>query len=587
MSVRDPRFYHFDGFRLDAEGRRLLRDDKEVPLAPKAFDALLELVRLKGRVLERDELMRRVWPDSFVEEGNIKVTIFNLRRALEDDPSEPRYIQTVPRHGYRFAAEVVEVDDRAKPDHGRQLEDRGDRKVRSMAVLPFKVIGGTEEEYLGLGLADALIVRLSGLKEIVIRPTSAVRKYADVGESALNIGRALGVEAVLEGHIYRAADRVRLTTQLISVFDESPLWADKFDERFTDIFDVEDSISEQVAQALTVKLTGNERKRLTRHYTENIEAYQLYLRGRYHWAKRVSDSTRLAAEDFRAAIDLDPNYTLAYTGLADCYAQLAWLTLMSPNEALPVAKAAAQRALELDPLLAEAYASLAWIQLIYDLDYVASEEAFRHSLELNPNYSVARMWFGVFQLATGQFAAASEELNRALMLDPLSPIISAVAGWPFYFMREYDRGTELLRRAIELEPNSLPAHYLLGTTYLQSGSHDKAISEMQRAYELDQSGFTTLGLAQAYAAMGEVDQANRLLSELSLSSAEKHKYVSPYDEAGVYLRLGDYDRTISKLEEALTDCSTWRIFLPVDPKFDVLRDDKRFRNLLLRIGNRK
>lgn len=558
-----------------------MRRDDEIALTPKAYDTLLELLRSNGRVVERDELMRRVWPDSFVEEGNLKVTIFNLRRALEDNPSEPKYIQTVSRHGYRFIAEVVESEDT------EQTERIGpathvDYKVRSIAVMPFKTLG-VDEEYLGFGLADAVIIKLSGLSEVVVRPTSAVRRYIGSDEPAQEVARQLGVESVLEGNIYRAGDRVRVTAQLVTVTDETPLWAGKFDERFTDIFDVEDSISEQVAQALMLKLSGQDRRQLTRRYTENIEAYQLYLRGRYHWAKRLATATRIASEQFRAAIDLDPNYTLAYAGLADCYAQLAWLTLMSPAEALPVAKAAAERALDLDPLLAEAHTSLAWIHLIYDLDYAASEVAFRRSLELNPNYSVARMWFGVLHIAAGRFSEALHELSTALVLDPLSPIINALVGWPYYFTREYERAISLFQKALQLGPRSLPAHYLLGSTYLQLGRGDEARAQMELARELDESALTVIGLAQAHAISGERTKAEQLIVDLQSRGADKRTYVSPYDEASLHLRLGDHDRALTLLEKSLEDRSTWRIFLPVDPKFDALRNDGRFAALLKRM----
>lgn len=556
-----------------------MKQNEEVILPPKAFDTLLELVKLKGRVLEREALMRKVWPDTFVEEGNVKVTIFNLRKAIEDNPSEPRFIQTVARRGYRFGVDVIE---------SQEIADQAgvDLNIKSIAVLPFKLLGGVEEEYLGVGLADALIIKLSGLSNIIVRPTSAVRRYIGSDERADEIARQLNVEAILEGNIYSAGNRVRVTAQLINVKGVTPLWAGKFDARFTDIFDVEDSISEQVAQALMLKLTGRDRQRLTTHYTENIKAYQFYLKGRYHWAKRLSAGTRLAAEHFRAAIDLDPNYSLAYAGLADCYTQLAWLRFLAPCEALPLAKAAALRALELDPLLGEAYASLAWIRLLYDLDYEAAENGFRHSLELKPNYSVARMWFGMFLLAVGRFIEALEEVNKALTLDPLSPIINAVAGWPFYFMRDYQRAIECYRRAIELEPKSLPAHYLLALSYLQFGEPEHAVAEMQIARTLDDSSMTVAGLAEAYSGVGEITKATELLEELNRMAGEGGKYVSPYDVAAVYLRLGSADRAMGLLENAFEDQSTWRMLLPVDPKFDQLRHDVRFDVLLKRMGTK-
>lgn len=572
MSFKDSPLYQFGEFRLDVHDRRLLKQEEEIPLTRKAFDILLELVRAKGRVVQRDELIGRVWPDSFVEEGNLKVTIFHLRKALNDDPAHPSLIQTVPRRGYRFLADVVAVSESEATTAQRS------NQISSIAVLPFKTMGVADDDYLGFGLADALVIKLSQIKEIVVRPTSAVRRYVGSERNSLEIGRELNVEAVLEGYIYRAADRIRVTAQLVTIRNEVPLWADRFDQHVTDIFEIEDSISEQVAQALAFKLTGSDKDRLTRRYTDNFEAYQLYLKGRYHWAKRIASATRVAAEQFKAAIDLDPSYTLAYAGFADCYAQLGWLRLLAPSEAFTVAKAAAVRALELDPLLAEAHASLAWIQLLFDLDFVSAEARFKRSLELNPNYSVARMWYGVFLITRSRFAEAVAEVSEALKLDPLSPIINAVAGWPFYFMRDYTQAIDRYRKAIDLEPNSLPAHYLLAATYAQANRGDKAISHMQRALELDNSSFTLLGLAEAYAVAGRVDEAEKALEELE--QTRKGQYISPYDEAGVYLRLGNHERALRLLEETVGDQSVWRIFLPLDPKFDVLCPSERFKKLL-------
>jgi len=449
-------------------------------------------------------------------------------------------------------------------------------------VLPFKLIGGIEEEYLGFGIADAVIIKLSALKEIVVRPTSAVRSYIGSDRSAVEIARELDVEAVLEGNIYKSGDRIRVTSQLITVNDSKPLWGDKFDERFTDIFDVEDSISEQVARALTLKLKGQGKKRLARHDTDSFEAYQLYLKGRYHWAKRLSEGTRIAAEQFRAAIDVHPNYTRAYAGLADCYTQLGWLRLRPPTEVFPVAKAAALRALELDPSLAESHASIAWINSLYDLDYEAAEQGLNRSLELNPNYSVAHIWYGVFFIATGRFSDALREVNTALKLDPLSPIINAVDGWPFYFMRDYERAVDCYRKAIELEPKSLPAHYLLAATYGQMNLGDKAVQEMEIVRGLDESSLTLSGLAEAHAVAGQEKEARNVLTEMDQMTTNG-LYVSPYDVAGVCVRLGDYEEAVELLEKTVEDKSVWRIFLRVDPKFDALRSDPRFEKLLERL----
>jgi len=388
---------------------------------------------------------------------------------------------------------------------------------------------------------------------------------------------------VLDGNAHRAGARVRVTAQLIHVESEAPLWADKFDARFTDIFDVEDSISEQVGEALTRRLTGEDRARLTRRYTENVAAYQLYLKGRYLWAKRTSEGIRRAADEFRAARDLDPNYALAYTGLADCYAQLGWMRLLAPADAFPAAKAAALRALEFDDALAEAHTSLAWARMIYDWEWAEAEAGFRRALEHNPNYAVARMWYGCLLIATGRFEEAVAEFARARELDPLSPIIDAVAGWPFYFMRRYGEAAAQHRKALEVEPNSLPAHVLVGRAYAQMGEGARAVAALEGARALDDSTFVLAELGHAYAAAGRTDDARQVLGELGRRAAQGH-YVSPYDSAGVHLGLGEGDRALRLLEEAAADRSAWLIFLGVEPRLDPLRADPRFAALLRRTG---
>ncbi|HET9531740.1 MAG TPA: tetratricopeptide repeat protein [Blastocatellia bacterium] len=455
--------------------------------------------------------------------------------------------------------------------------------IKSIAILPLRLLVAEDAgDYLGLGVSDALITRLSNLKQVVVRPTSAVLKYADRDQDPGAVGRELKVDAVLEGSIQKAGQRVRATVQLVSVKDEAPLWADRFDEEYTDIFTVEDSISEQVARALTDKLSGRERKRLTRHYTENSEAYHLYVKGRYHWVKRTIAGTKKSIEYFQQAIEIDPIYSIALSGLADCYAQLGWLRNISPGEAFPKAKAAAAKAIELDDELAEAYTSRAWIRLLYDWDWEGSERDFKRSIELNPNYAVAALWHTVYLIATSRFDEAVKEINRALNIDPLSLIINTISGWPFYFSRRHDEAIAMYRKALEIEHSYFTAHFLLGNAYEQKGELDKALESLQKARQLDQTAMTLAGLGRAYGRLGSRKKAMEVLDELDALS--QTQYVSPYDIAEVYLCMGENDRAIEWLERACDDRSSWLILLGVEPRFDPLRSDPRFKDILARIG---
>jgi TolB-like protein len=314
--------------------RLLLRNGKAVPLAPKVFETLVILVESSGHTLEKDELMKRLWPDTFVEESSLAQNIFQLRKALKEGRSGRRYIETVPKRGYRFSADVRKImqsDDEAAssyPTNGRFLikEDETGLAVKSLVVLPFKPLGENEsvDEYLGLGMADATIIKLSGLRQLVVVPTSTMFKYAWRKNDPQAVGRKLGVDAVLQGTIQRAGERVRVTVQLISLNDGKTVWSGKFDEHFTDIFAVQDSISEQVAGALALRITGAERRHLRKRYTENTEAYQAYLMGLFFWNKKSKEGLNKALEYFQQAIEKDPNYALAYAGLADSYFWIAY-----------------------------------------------------------------------------------------------------------------------------------------------------------------------------------------------------------------------------------------------------------------------
>jgi DNA-binding winged helix-turn-helix (wHTH) protein len=327
MTTQARRLYNFGPFELDTGAQVLRRDGKGVPLKPKLLELLILFVESNGRVVRKDELIKHFWPDTFVEESNLPVSVCELRKALGEVRGEREYIETVPRRGYRFVARVSEVGDTsAQVDSGgptAEVTSNGSANWAkgTIAVLPFKAIGATGDQYLGLGMADALITRLSNLRQITIRPTSSIRKY-DRERDPVVAGRDLRVEWVLEGSVQKLGKRIRVTVQLVSVGDGLSLWAETFDEKFTNIFAVEDSISKHVATALAPKLTVEERRHLAKRHTENAEAYQEYLKGRYFMEKRTEAGFRKSIGCFERAIQMDPTFALAYSGLADCYVML-------------------------------------------------------------------------------------------------------------------------------------------------------------------------------------------------------------------------------------------------------------------------
>ncbi len=583
-SEPDPVSYKFGPFRLEASERRLLRDGAPILLPPKAFDTLLVLVANCGRILKKDDLMKAIWPETLVEENNLSQYISALRKALGDDPNGHRYIETLPRLGFRFVARVIEAREDQSPNTTKSSQADG-ASIRSIAVLPFKYLGSDGgDEYLGLGIADAIITRLSNLKQIVVRPTSSVRKYAaGLEDDALMVGEALRVEAVLEGNIQRAGNRIRATVQLISVQHEAPLWAEKFDVEFKDIFTVEDAASEQVARALILKLTREERELLTKRYTADSEAYQLYLKGRYNWNKRSRGGLRTASAYFQQAIDKDPSYALAYAGLADCYNLHSYYGELPPRDSFPRAKAASIKALEIDEGLAEAHTSLAFVRAWYDWDWSSAESEFQRALELNPNYATAHHWYALFLMAMERSGEALQEIRRAQEIDPLSLPISRDVGLVYYRARQCDQAIEQYLKTIELDPGFWSAHQHLGWAYEQKAMYEEAIAELNQAIVAggDRTRIWS-ELGHLYAVSGRPSEAEKILGELQQRGAQG--YVSPYEIALIYAGLDEHEQAFAWLDQACRERSGWLIYLRVEPMLDGLRADPRFTELLQRVG---
>jgi pentatricopeptide repeat protein len=649
MLKQDRYLYEFGAFRLDTSERLLLREGVRVPLTEKAFDTLAALVRRGGRLASKEELMAEVWPGAFVEENNLDKSISAIRQALGEKASAPEYVETVRGRGYRFLARVSEVQDEdagpaAEGHSDATFEDAGVWRAtegtappaqplvrrlskslplilgvgllaaglclvaffwltsrarqqapaaapRSIAVLPFKpLVAAGRDESLELGMADTLITRLSTIRDIVVRPVSAVRNYTGLEQEPLAAGRELGVEAVLDGSIQRAGERVRVTVRLVRVADGVTLWADEFDETFTDIFAVQDAISGQVTRSLALRLSGEEEQRLAKRYTENADAYLLYLKGRHFWNKRTEEATRKSIEYFEQAIAADPEYALAYSGLADAY----WI-LSSFDQAegvgqlFPQAKAAALTALALDDTLAEAHTSLAQVKEVYALDFTGAEREYKRAIELNPNYATAHHRYGWFLNKMGRVDEAHAELRRALELDPLSLPINTDAGMPFQQSREYGRAVEQYRKTIELDPNFPPAHRRLATCYSQMGRHAEAIAEVQKALALSAPNQPAGGpprvdyqLAYIYAKAGRVREARQVLDEMERSPDRLNDQL--YFQALTYAELGDKERAFALMEKLYEIRSHDLLGLKNSPAWDGLRGDPRFQDLLRRFG---
>jgi serine/threonine-protein kinase len=459
--------------------------------------------------------------------------------------------------------------------------------IKSIAVLPFKpLVVERPDESLEMGIADTLITKLSGLRQITVRPISAVRKYTAIEQDPVAAGSELAVDAVLEGSIQWDEDkRIRVTARLWRVRDRSLIWTDNWVEPRADIFALEDLITARMARAIEPTLTGTEQRLLTKHYTENVEAYQLYLKGRYDLKKRSEAGFTEAIMYFSQAITKDPQYALAYAGLADSYILLGVgdYGVLAPKEAMARAKESAKKALELDDNLAEAHASFGFLNYVFDWDWAGAETHFRRAIELNPNYATAHHWYALFLATQGRPVESIPEARQALALDPLSPIINTDLGLIFYYAHQYDQAIEQLQKTLELEPDFAIAHWRLGLAYAQKGRLREAEDEIRRATQLAgrPPGFLA-ALGYVVGALGKKDEAGRILQELQ--GLSQKRYVFPNFVANVYLGLKQNDQALNWLERAYEDRCAALIGMKVEPMYDLLRSDPRFQDLMKRVG---
>jgi DNA-binding winged helix-turn-helix (wHTH) protein/Tfp pilus assembly protein PilF len=592
VNAEAHRSFEFGPFHLDLSERLLLRNGKAVPLAPKVFDTLSILVENSGHILEKDELMTKLWPDTFVEESSLSQNIFQLRKVLAEDTPDLQYIETIPKRGYRFSADVTEImrddDVAASPylTNARFLikEDETSLTVKSLAVLPFKPLGKEKaDEYLGLGMADATIIKLSGLRQLIVLPTSTVIRYTGRRNNTLTLGRKLNVDAILDGTVQHADDRVRVTVQLICLESGKTIWSGKFDEHFTDIFAVQDSISEQVAGALALRITGAERKRLRKRHTENTEAYQMYLMGLFFWKKRTKDGLIKAVAYFQQAIKEDPSYALAYALLADSYFWIAYseVDTATRKERFEQSRSNALKALELDPFVAEAHAVLGTVKVKHDRDPAGAEKSFERAIALNPNCAMAHARYTLFLAAMGRLNESLQKVRRAQELDPVSPDANASLANVLYLARNYDEAIRYCERALALEPNFLDALVLLGLSYEQKGMLPEAIDQFRKAKDANAESTEPLELlAHTCAISGQKDEARALLTELQ--SSRKPNSLHPYHVALIYAALNQKDQAFEWLAKPYANWTERLRMLRFDPRMDCLKADSRFAAIVQR-----
>ncbi|MGD0297670.1 MAG: winged helix-turn-helix domain-containing protein [Bryobacteraceae bacterium] len=599
----------FGAFEVNVHERVLLEDGRPVALTPKALETLLVLLRHHGHVVSKAELLKTVWPDTFVEEGVLAQNILTLRKAL----GNPEWIENVPKRGYRFTA-PVKLESAQEVALGRRawawllgvlvvaalviigtfafrLRPPGPiaeaPHIRSLAVLPFQSIShdavSQQPSYLGLGLADVLINRMGTLPEISVRPISAVRKFSDAAPDPLIAGRKLGVDLVLDGNIQRDGDRVRVTVQLHRLVDGAALWSGKFDQKSVDLFALEDSIAGQVADGLLLHLTAGERSRLMRRYTENGEAWQAYLRGRYFWNRRTPEAYQKGVEEFQQATRIDPRYALAYAGLADAYVLLGSNPnrLLSRADAMAKGRAAALKALEQDGDLAEAHTSLAFILVHYDCISAEAEKEFQRALVLNPSYATAYQWHAFNLLVAGHPDDAVKELKKAQALDPLSLIIGADLAEVYDYMGRPKDAEAESRRVLELDPTFLQARCWLAYALTAERRHDEAVAVLDNG-DLKDDGYRLATLGYVYASAGRRGEARDMLERLIRLA--RNDYGLAFNVASVYASMGDVEQMLPWLETAFTERSGSLLLLNVIPQFAGVRSDPRFRALTARVG---
>jgi DNA-binding winged helix-turn-helix (wHTH) protein/TolB-like protein/Tfp pilus assembly protein PilF len=635
VSEAENHGYAFAGFRIDAASRQLRHSDgTPIPLTPKVFDTLLLLVQNSGKILGKDVLIAAIWPNRVVEENNLTQNISALRRVLGASAGDHRFILTEPGLGYRFvepvqivggpggasitdvpapvnapssdpggAAVKAAIATRGRPAAARtgliaaallalvlavalaagwlwRTRTVAPASMPSLAVLPFKpLLAESRDDVLQLGMADTLITKLSTNPHVVVRSLDAVRRFAGPEQDAVAAGRALDVGSVLEGYIQRQGGRVRVNARLLAIPGGTALWAGTFETDFSDVFAMQDAISEKVTAALSLKLDRDERQRMQKNYTSNVAAYQLYLEGRFHLQQATPAELVSGIDSFQQALKVDPDYALAYVGLAESYRRQAIISDADPQLVLPLARAAALHALRIDDTLAEAYVPLGFVHFWYDWDWSAAEAAFQRGIALQPN--IADLHFGYAALLSnlGRNDEALRESQRARELDPTSPLYVALEASFVAYAGRTDEARQQIEGVLRAHPDFWIAHLTLGWLDTNAGRYADAVDDFSRAGKFSggsQQAVSMLGFALARA--NRKPEAQALLDSL-LRRSQQH-YLPPTSIATIYCGLGDHDQALAWLERGYAAHDVRMTFLKVDRRWDSLRSEPRFTALM-------
>ncbi len=620
----------FGCFEADLHSGELRKKGLRIKLQEQPFQVLAILLQRPGELVTREELRDKIWPaDTFVDfDQGLNRAINKIREALSDDAETPRYIETLPKRGYRFIAPVgetgsntngiqavqstqeagsIEGASREPPLRGgaalREEQARKRRRgailaaiavgvvvaaasiyllvgrsraIDSVAVLPFvNLSADSVTDNLCDALTERLIINLSQLPRLRVISFSSLGRYRSAQVDPQTAGRELGVRAVLVGRLTQRPDSMNIIMELVDVRDNSRLWGGQYEGRLADFLALQEEVSREISANLQLRLSGEEQKR--------VEAYQLYLKGRTSWNKRTAEGVNEGIRYLQQAIDRDPKHALAYAALADSYNILVYYGALSPKQAFPKAKEAALKALGINSRLAEAHTSLAYVKHRFEWDWSGAEQEFRRAIELKPGYAPAHQWYSSFLAAMGRADEAIAEAKLVRKLDPLSPIINSHLGWVLYLAHQHDQAIAQCRLALELEPDFFPARRYLGLAYEQQGMHKEAVAELQEAVVLSRnSPLTKAELAYAYAMSGRTAKARRVLAELNERS--KRQYISPYFIATVCTGLGRREEALAWLQMAYEDRADGLVYLQAEPKFDTLRSDPRFQNLLRRMN---
>lgn len=621
-------FYDFEGFRLDVRRRRLLLQGQPVPITPKALELLLILVERRGRVVEKDDLVRLLWPDTIVEEANLTQSVFIARKALGEAPGENRFIATAARQGYRFVADVKEVEEapaiplassRTPTPSERAVTDtkpfwtRGRRiaagvalagailvglvallvqrsgvapsdPIRSLAVLPLRSMSASiDDQHFADGLTDALIADLATVSALRVVSRQSVMRYKESLSSLPQISSELGVDALIEGSVARSGGRLRLTAQLVHGPSDRHLWAASFDRDLKDALKLQGELARSVAHEVNITLTEQEAALLSKRREVDPEAYALYLRGRHFWDRRSQETMLKSIEYFEQAIGKDPMLAEAYAGIALAYLPLGYFGHVSPADSRTRSQAAAARALELAPGLPDAQVARAASRHVHDWDWEGAEKAWKGLLLKSPNNATAHLWYGLLLQTLGRTDEAISERLRALELDPLSIIVHIGLGNTLSLKGGHDRPIELFQRALELEPSNANALRSLGWAHFMKRMRTQGIAELEKAAEISAGDpYITSWLGHAYALAGRPESARRVLR--AMKERARERYVSPFFVACIAAGLGERDNAFAELDDAFRQHSQILTDAKLHPLLAPLHDDPRFTALLRRMN---